>query len=219
MSKSIVLFGAGGHAKAIIDTVEKEGRHSIAGLLDGNKPPGQSVYGYEVLGDDCWLLKHGGSIDGAIVAIGDNWTRAAVTEQLLRLYPSLPFSTAIHPSAQIARGARIGAGSVVMAGAVLGSDAEMGGHNVIYPLVNVDHDSRTGPFVSFAPRSVSGGDVRIGAYSAIGIGATLIHGITVGEHSVIGAGATVVSDIPSYTVAYGTPAKPIRTRKQGERYL
>lgn len=219
MSKPIVVFGAGGHAKAVIDTIEKQGQYKIAGLLDANKSVGQMVYGYEILGDDSWMETHASSISGAIVAIGDNWIRGSIVHKLLLANPQLLFCTAIHPSAQIARGARIGAGSVIMAGAVVNSDTAIGEHSILYPGVSVDHDSHIGSFVSFAPKSATGGNVRIGQYSAVAIGTTIIHGITIGDHSVIGAGSTVLSDIPSQTIAYGTPAKPIRNREQGERYL
>lgn len=219
MLKRIVVFGAGGHAKAVIDTLEKQAEYEIVGLLDGGKASGTHVYGYEVLGNEAWLLHNLNSIDGVIVAIGDNWRRGIVAEMIGKAAPELPFVTAIHPSAQVARGARVGAGSVLMAGAVLGSDAEIGEHGVLYPGSSVDHDSRAGRFVSLAPRAVTGGGVTIGDYTAVAIGASIIHGVAIGEHAVIGAGSTVIRDIPSSTVAYGSPARPIRSREKGERYL
>ncbi|MCR2802507.1 acetyltransferase [Paenibacillus soyae] len=219
MVKNIIVFGAGGHAKTVIDTLEKQGLYRIAGLLDGGKPAGSVIYGYEVLGNEEWLADRAGEIEGAIVAIGDNWRRSQVADAIRSLAPDLPFVSAIHPAAHIARGARIGAGSVIMAGAVLGSDAELGEHGIMYPGASIDHDCRIGRFVSWAPRSVSGGNVTVGDFSAIAIGAVLIHSVTVGEHCVVGAGSTVIRSIPSNTVAFGTPAKPVREREHGERYL
>lgn len=67
-------------------------------------------------------------------------------------------------------------------------------------------------------RTVSGGrapieraGVRIGSYTYIGAGSIILKGVTVGEHSVIGAGSIVNRDIPSYTVAVGSPCRPIGT--------
>jgi acetyltransferase-like isoleucine patch superfamily enzyme len=48
----------------------------------------------------------------------------------------------------------------------------------------------------------------------IGAGATIVDGVTVGQGSVIGAGAVVTSDIPPYSIAVGTPAKPIKDRRE-----
>jgi len=47
----------------------------------------------------------------------------------------------------------------------------------------------------------------------------LRHRIAVGEHAVVGAGAVVLRDVDPYTVAYGNPARRIRERAAGERYL
>lgn len=216
---NIVVFGAGGHAKSVIDVVEQEGRYRITGLLDANKPAGTEVYGYSVLGDESWLSAHMGTVTGGIVAIGDNWIRSTVAARLLAVRPGFTFISAIHPSASLARGATVGAGSVIMAGAVINSDAVIGEHCILYPNTSVDHDSAVGSFVSFAPKAATGGSVHIGHYTAIALGANIIHSVSIGDHTVIGAGATVITDIPSHTVAYGVPARCIRKREAGERYL
>jgi sugar O-acyltransferase (sialic acid O-acetyltransferase NeuD family) len=217
--QNIIVYGASGHAKAVIDTVEKMGLYRIAGLLDDNKPSGTNIYGYEVLGDRGWLAANLDSISGGIVAIGDSWLRSRVAAKISDIHPSFAFITAIHPAASIARGAQIGAGSVIMAGSVVNSDTTIGEHCVLYSQATVDHDSSLGSFVTLAPKAGTGGGVSIGDYSVISIGANIIHGKTIGEHTVIGAGSTVLTDIPSYQVAYGTPAKVIRAREKGERYL
>ncbi|MBI1879793.1 MAG: acyltransferase [Chloroflexi bacterium] len=48
----------------------------------------------------------------------------------------------------------------------------------------------------------------------IGAGATIMDGVTIGRGSIIGAGSVVNKDIPPYSIAVGTPAKPIRDRRQ-----
>ena len=45
---------------------------------------------------------------------------------------------------------------------------------------------------------------------------TVLDGVTIGEGSVIGAGAVVTKDIPAYSVAVGTPARVIKSRKSKE---
>jgi len=49
----------------------------------------------------------------------------------------------------------------------------------------------------------------------IGAGAIVLDGVTVGQGSVIGAGAVVSNDIPPYSIAVGSPAKPIKDRREG----
>lgn len=51
--------------------------------------------------------------------------------------------------------------------------------------------------------------IKDGAH--IGIGAIIMPGVTIGKGAVIGAGSVVTKDIPPYSVAYGAPAKVIKT--------
>lgn len=48
----------------------------------------------------------------------------------------------------------------------------------------------------------------------IGAGAAILDGVTIGRGSIIGAGAVVSNNIPAYSIAVGTPAKPIKSRQQ-----
>jgi acetyltransferase-like isoleucine patch superfamily enzyme len=64
-----------------------------------------------------------------------------------------------------------------------------------------------------------GGDVRIGDRTFIGIGASISHGTHIGRDVVIGAGAAVVATAGDNVVLAGVPAREIRQRETGERYL
>ncbi|WP_321018774.1 DapH/DapD/GlmU-related protein, partial [Eisenbergiella porci] len=44
----------------------------------------------------------------------------------------------------------------------------------------------------------------------IGGGAIILPGVTIGDNVVIGAGSVVTKDIPSNTIAYGSPCQVIR---------
>lgn len=44
----------------------------------------------------------------------------------------------------------------------------------------------------------------------IGIGSTIMPGVTVGEGAIIGVGSLVVNDIPEWTIAVGNPAKVVK---------
>lgn len=217
----IVVVGASGHAKVVLDVLEREGRFAVAGLLDAAKPVGAEWFGYRILGDVPDLPRLAGelSLAGGLVAIGDNWTRHRVVERIAQAVPGFAFVSAVHPRAAIARGASVGAGSVVMAGAVINSDARVAEHCIVNTRASLDHDSVLERFASLAPGVTTGGDVAIGAWAAISIGATILHGRRVGEHAVVGAGALVHADVPAYRVAYGVPARVIRERAAGDRYL
>ena len=215
----IVIFGSSGHAKVVLDIVEKEQKYQIAGLIDKFRSVGETVLGYPVLGGEEQLpevvLQH--SIKGGLIAIGDNCLRSEVAERIAKIYPPFVFLRAEHPGANIARDVTLGAGTVVMAGATINPCCSIGEFCILNTNSSLDHDSSMGAFSSLAPGAATGGAVRIGAYAAIGLGAMLLQGIEIGEHTVVGAGSTVLEDLDPCKVAYGTPARVVRERKPGEK--
>ena len=219
--ENIIVAGSSGHAKVVIDIIEKEGKFTIVGLIDTYKEKGTLLYGYEIIGTESDLpsLVVRCSLTGGIVTIGDNWTRKEMVERILADVPDFRFVSAIHPSAQLGRGVRIGNGTVVMGGVIVNSDTEIGEHCILNTSSSVDHDSFMDDFSSLAPKVSTGGNVKIGAFSAICLGANINNGITIGEHTVIGSGSMVLSDIEGYSVAYGAPARIIRKREAGDKYL
>jgi sugar O-acyltransferase (sialic acid O-acetyltransferase NeuD family) len=215
--KNIVVFGCGGHAKVVIDILEKTKQYTIIGIIDSYVTSGTSVYGYEVLGNETMLgeLK----VNAGIVAIGDNFIRSKMVQKIKKFSKDFNFISAIHPSAIIARGVELGGGTVVMPGSIINSDSQVGDHCIINTKASIDHDCVIEDFVSLAPGVTLGGNVNIGKHSVISLGSSVIHSIKISEHTVIGAGSTVLHDIESPVIAYGTPAKVIRRREIGERYL
>jgi sugar O-acyltransferase (sialic acid O-acetyltransferase NeuD family) len=219
--ENIVLVGSSGHTKVVIDVVEKEGRYRIAGLIDDFRSVGEKTLGYSIIGaqPDLPALLSQYSLAGIIVAIGDNALRAELSERAGALCPGLPFAVAVHPGACIAKASTVGPGSVVMAGCVLGPCSAIGRSCILNTKASLDHDSVMEDYSSLAPGVTTGGNCRICRCAAVGIGAIVRHGITVGQHSVVGAGATVLRDVEPFSVAYGTPARKIREREKGEKYL
>lgn len=55
-------------------------------------------------------------------------------------------------------------------------------------------------------------------YAWIGIGATILQGVTIGKGAVVCAGAIVTKDVPAYAVVAGIPAVQIDTRPQDLDY-
>ena len=69
------------------------------------------------------------------------------------------------------------------------------------------------------PGVTTGGNVKIGSCTAIGLGAYILNDITIGDHAMIGSGCLVVNNVDDQKVVYGVPAKNIREREIGEKYL
>lgn len=216
----IIVIGASGHGKVIVEAIELENKYTVHGFVDSFKQEGENILGYEVLGTESIipeLVKQG--VTKGVIAIGDNWIRCQMYEKIKSLSPDFEFVSVIHPSAIISNYVKIGIGSVVLPSGKINTDAIIGDFCIVNTNANLGHDSIMHNFSSLAPSTTTGGNVTIGAFSAISIGANINQNITIGQHTVIGTGSAVTRHIGDYKVAYGVPAKEIRKRKPGESYL
>lgn len=218
--KGILIFGASGHGKVVLD-IARAADIPVLGFIDKTRSKGTMVCGVPVLGnqDDLPTIIQSTGCNQGVVAIGDNWVRSQIVQQILEAAPLFEFQSLIHPKATIGMDVFIGPGSVVMAGAVVNPCAQVGIHCILNTCVSVDHDCEIGNFASIAPRATLGGNVKIGDFSAIGLGVNIIHGRVVGTQTVVGAGSLVLHNIGDSLVAYGSPSRLVRERVAGDRYL
>ena len=108
----------------------------------------------------------------------------------------------------------IGKGSAVVGhfSITIGNDVWTG-HNVYITDQNHGYEDVTRPI---GTQSMPEKPVTIGDGSWIGYGSVVLPGACIGDHVVIGANSVVTGDIPSYSVAVGSPAKVIRRYVDGE---
>lgn len=217
----VLIVGSSGHARVIVDIIERTGAHTILGFLDDAKAAGVTEIGYPILGGlaDLAEIVRSQNPQGFLVAIGDNWNRGMVAEKVKEMAPLLPAIIAVHPSAQVARSAYLGPGTAVMAAAVVNSNASVGSFCIVNTRASVDHDSHLDDFASIGPGATLAGNVRVGAYSAICLQACAAEKLRIGAHTVVGAGSVVLDDLPDGVLAFGTPARIVRSRSKDERYL
>ncbi len=208
---SLLIIGAGGHAKVVLAAARTAGWRVI-GLLDDNpRQQGRNVLGVPVRGGIDMADEL--AADAAVLAIGDNRVRKRLAEQL-----HLSWATVVHPTAWIDPSVQLGEGAVVMAGAVIQPDTRIGRHAIVNTGARIDHDCRIADHVHVAPGTALAGSVRVGEGTFIGIGASVIPGIAIGAWTTIGAGAAVVNDIPGSATAVGVPARPLPGRIPARRH-
>ena len=219
--EKIVLIGASDHCRYTIDIIEQEGKYEIAGILDKNLPIGENFGGYEILGylDDLEYILSNSNVKGGVIAIGDNFTRRTVRREISTIATDFSFVNVIHPSVVLGKDVELGEGCVLMAGVIVNNNCKIGNHCFLATKSSLDHDSSIGDFSSMSPGVTTGGRVRIGRCSAIGIGASILHYISVGDYCVIGGNSLVNKDVEDNMLAFGIPAKPVRSRNPEEKYL
>lgn len=211
--KNILLAGAGGHAKVLIDIIHEMPEFSLAGAVDPQpRGRGARLSGLKILGGDKDLkrLKRAGIRYAGVGlgSIGDTAARRRVFERLESLGFELPFLA--HGTAIISDSVRLGAGAQVMAGVILNAGVRVSKNAVINTGAIIEHDVTVGPHAFIGPGARVGGEVSIGSGAFIGIGATLKQGVRIGARAVIGAGAVVLTDVPAGKTAFGVPARTVK---------
>jgi len=203
----LILLGAGGHARVVLELLRAAGGFEVLGLVD-SRGGGGFVGGVPILGGEDTLPRlRAEGIAAAMVAIGDNAARERLGDVLLALAFGLP--SAVHPAALVAPSARLGPGAVIMARAVLGTDTAVAALGLVNTGAILDHDGVLRRAAHLAPGSTLAGGVRVGARALVGVGASVAPGIGIGADAVVGAGAAVVEDVPEGARVGGVPARPL----------
>lgn len=207
--KSIVVFGAAGHAKVVVEAIEQAATHRVAGfVVEG--PLGFSSR-YLVLGGDADVRRLWDEIGpfDAHIAIGDVTIRRRVAERLAHEAPLMVFPPIVHPLAHLARTATIEPGAFVAIGATVGADARVGRHAILNTNASIDHDCVLGDYSFVGPNAALGGTVTVGDGAFIGLGAAVLPNLQIGAGAIVGAGAVVVRDVPADTTVIGVPASRV----------
>ena len=208
--ESVLVVGAGDHAKVVIELIAEAAQYRVVGLVD-NKKSGP-VLGIPVVGTDDDLPRlRGSGLVRAFAAIGDNERRVAIGHQLQSY--GFQVVNVISPAAIISPTVELGLGIAIMAGAVVNAQSRIEDFVIINTGAIVDHDGHIGEGSHVAPGCALAGRVKLGRLAFLGIGTSAIPGVSVGDSAIVGAGACVVRDVPAGAVAVGVPARIVRRQK------
>jgi UDP-perosamine 4-acetyltransferase len=196
----LVLVGAGGHAKVVLEAVRAAEGFAVAGLLDP-RPPAPDVLGAPVLGDDDLLeeLWRDGVV-AAVIALGNNTLRQQLARRARNIGFTLP--AIVHP-----------AGAVVMARAVIGTDTRVDELAIVNTGAVIDHDNEIGAAAHVATGCALAGMVSVGARVLVGVGSAVRPGVKIGSEAIVGAGSAVIADVPANALVGGTPARSLRRQR------
>lgn len=208
MTNWLLIWGAGGHGKVVLEVARSLGRFERILFLDHDiAKRDQPFCGCEVIGGPERLPEFAGV--SFVIAVGDNRARARCFN--LARQSGLAPTPLVYSTAVIAPSVSIGAGTVVMPGVIINPGTVIGENCIVNSAAVVEHDCRVGAHSHISSRAIVGATVTIQPFAFIGMGAAVLSGATVGQAAIVAAGAVVLaSEVPPHTLVAGNPARAVR---------
>lgn len=201
--EDIILIGFGGHAKSVIDTIEKQRKYRIIGFTE--KDNALTYRGYSVLGSDERLKElYQKGVKNAFVTIGylgDSSIRNKIYRELKEIGYTLP--VIVDETAVLASDVVLGEGTYIGKNVVLNSAVRIDEMCIVNTSAIVEHDCVVHAFSHVAVGATLCGAVNVGSETLVGANATVIQSVEIGDRVKVGAGAIVLKSIPANTTAYG----------------
>jgi sugar O-acyltransferase (sialic acid O-acetyltransferase NeuD family) len=200
----MILAGAGGHARELIDLLDEKQKTSCF-LFDNVTTDAVVVDGTTVIRTEEAATEQLKSDDRFVPATGS----PAVRKKLFNLFLSLggtPYSIVATTANISTINVHIGAGANIMHFVFISNHVHIGDGCLINTRANIHHDVSVGNFCEIGPGALLLGKVRVADEVLIGAGAILLPGISVGKGAVIGAGSVVTKKIEAGVTVKGNPA-------------
>lgn len=194
--KPVILLGAGGHAKVLLDILLEQNAEILGIAEKDGVERLTDLYGIPIIGSDsdveCYS-SDGIELVNGIGSVASTTLRQSLYEKFKR--QGYRFRQVIHPRAVISRWTKLGEGVQIMAGAVINIGTCIGDNSIINTNASVDHDCKIGAHVHIAPGVTLSGGVEVGDSCHIGTGASVVQGVKIGECAFIEAGGIVVNSL------------------------
>ena len=211
---ALIIYGGGGHAKALIDLIRAEGKYRIVGVLDDALPTGSMVLDVPVLGGGGMLAemrRRGVALAvNAVGGIGSITPRLQVYERLRQAGFSIP--TVVHPRAYIEPTAVVGEGGQIFFNAYIGSESKIGFGCIVNTGAIISHDCVLGDFVNISPGAILAGAVTVKEKTLIGMGVTINLNVMVGSGVRAGNSSVIKEDVPDHGVVRAGMIWPVEVR-------
>ena len=208
----VFIWGATGPALVVEDILNQNDQYEIVGYIDNLNPnrKGEPFGCATVLGgEEVFDALAPRGVTRAIIAFANGKAKLQAAARLRSKGFSL--ITAIHPSASVARTARIGAGTIVRAQAVVGPNAGVGENCIIGYGAIVSHDCVVADGCHLSSGVNLGGNCRsrVRVLDRNRRHAPSIHEL-LGRTRFWALDTVATRDIPGSVVAFGVPAKVVR---------
>lgn len=206
-SKKIILVGAGGHAKSVVEVLRNsQDAFTITGYLDNDKKDDPYWNRFSYLGSDQNHQIQNDHVYHISVGMIKN---VAIRQQLFEYLCSkgAAFPQIRSKHAIVSKDANCSNGSIIMHHAIINAGAEIGQNSIINTKALIEHDTVIGNHCHISTGAIVNADCKIGNNVFISSNVCINRGVTIGNNSIIGSGAVVTKNIGPNSTVYGVPAK------------
>lgn len=208
--RQLIIIGAGGFGRELYEMlwdVFSPETYQVKGFLSAD-PVDLRGWGipHDVIGDPDGYVPE--SDDRFLLAIGQMDVRKRLVEQLEGCGGR--FESFIHPTARIAKTAKVANGAVIYPNAVVSNQSELSGHVHLNYFASVGHDCRLGRYCLLAPYATLNGNVRLDDEVYLSTHGTVAPGCRLGRRSKLSANSACMRDAPENTLVFGVPGRQVR---------
>ena len=209
--KNIIIVGAGSFARELccwLEDMLDPATMQVCGFLDDTKAPASILnehYRYPVLGPiDTYQINDN---DAFIIAIAEPAAKLRIAQSLQNR--GAKFFNLIHPTALVARTARLGTGAIICPFSLVSADTVLGDFITINTHSCIGHDSVIGNGTTLSAHVNIPGGVIVGEGVFFGSSAAVLPRLSIGSGATVGAGATVTRKVAADQTVYTMPAKKL----------
>jgi len=192
MKKKIIIIGAGGHSRSLIELIINSKKYIIFGIVGTKSDLGKDICGIKVkyLEKDLVLLRK--KCIYAAIGVGQikNYEpRQKIFKKLKRLNFKIPMIKS--KFSYISKNSIIGEGTTIFNGANINANVKIGKNCIINSNALIEHDVIVGNDCHISTGSILNGNVKIGNSCFVGSGSVIREGIVIKNKQIIPIGSII----------------------------
>ena len=200
----LFIYGNGGFGKEVFDVAKRMNSYQSISFIDDFNYDNVNVFHSTYVFDN--LIPLGSCFFS--VAIGDIALRNSLIERIRK--HGAEFAVLIDPTAVVSPSATLSEGVIICQLAFIGPNVKIGQFAIVNSGATVGHDIVVGNNSVISSGAKIGGKTIISESVYLGMGCIVKEGLKIGRRAVLGMGAVLHSDLDSYMLAIGNPARVIR---------
>jgi sugar O-acyltransferase (sialic acid O-acetyltransferase NeuD family) len=204
----MVIIGAKGHAKEILDIIHLQDK-PFCFFDDVSTDLPEKLYGkYKILRTKEEVLDWFKNDKRFVLGTGNCKLRFEMAEKFIGWNGEL--TSVVSGNSIIGSfGVDLHPGLNIMHQVVIYNDVRVGEGSLINTAASLHHDVKIGRYCEISPAARILGGVEIGDFCTVGSGAIILPKVKIGNNAIIGAGAVVNKNVPDNITVAGIPAIPL----------